>query len=132
MSGKTPLVASAEWRDDLKRLAFSAGQRGGRPGARRPWLTPKWRARYAPAPNNIERDWKPLEAHHLAHKTQNRDDLNIAIDADIWAINSIRKLHRWPISETLLGFLIHQNDRALAWPDPRHGGRRASHGGGET
>lgn len=98
------MVASAEWRDDLKRLAFSAGQRGGRPGARRPWLTPKWRARYAPVPNNIERDWKPLEAHHLAHKTQNRDDLNIAIDADIRAINSIRKLHRWPINETLLGF----------------------------
>ena len=46
-------------------------------------------AKYAPELNDIERDWKTLKAHHLAHKTfSNRDDLKIAIDADIEAINS--------------------------------------------
>ncbi len=57
-----------------------------------------------------------------------RDDLNIAIDADIRAINSTRN-YTVGQSANLCLDLIHQNDRALAWPDPRHGGRRASHGG---
>ena len=39
-------------------------------------------------------DWKTLKAHHLAHKTfRNRDELKIAIDTDIEAINSTRKSH---------------------------------------
>jgi transposase len=56
------------------------------------WLTPEWMAKYAPELNDIEREWKTLKAHHLAHKTfKNRDDLKVAIDADIEAINSTRK-----------------------------------------
>ena len=56
------------------------------------WLTPEWTAKYAPELNDIEREWKTLKAHHLAHKTfNNRDDLKVAIDADILAINSTRK-----------------------------------------
>ena len=59
---------------------------------RRHWLTPEWLAKYAPELNDIERDWKTLKAHHLAHKTfKNRDDLKTTIDADIQAINSTRK-----------------------------------------
>jgi hypothetical protein len=56
------------------------------------WLTPEWMVKYAPELNDIEREWKTLKAHHLAHKTfKNRDDLKVAIDADIEAINSTRK-----------------------------------------
>ena len=56
------------------------------------WLTPEWMAKYAPELNDIEREWKTLKAHHLAHKTfKNRDDLQVTIDADIEAINSTRK-----------------------------------------
>lgn len=56
------------------------------------WLTPEWTAKYAPELNDIEREWKTLKAHHLAHKTfKNRDDLKVAIDTDIQAINSTRK-----------------------------------------
>jgi transposase len=51
-------------------------------------------AKYAPELNDIERDWKTLKAHHLAHKTfRNRDDLKIAIEAEIEAINSTQKSH---------------------------------------
>ena len=59
---------------------------------RKHWLTPEWMAKYAPELNDIEREWKTLKAHHLAHKTfKNGDDLKVAIDADIQAINSTRK-----------------------------------------
>ena len=59
---------------------------------RKHWLTPEWIAKYAPELNDVEREWKTLKAHHLAHKTfKNRDDLKVAIDADIKAINSTRK-----------------------------------------
>ena len=48
--------------------------------------------KYAPELNDIEREWKTLKAHHLAHKTfENRDSLRAMIDADIQAINSSRK-----------------------------------------
>ena len=61
---------------------------------RKHWLTPEWMAKYVPELNDIERDWKTLKAHHLAHKTfRNRDELEIAIDTDIEAINSTRKPH---------------------------------------
>jgi hypothetical protein len=59
---------------------------------RKHWLTPEWTAKYAPELNDIEREWKTLKAHHLAHKTfKGADDLKIRIDADIQAINSTRK-----------------------------------------
>ncbi|MGI8570107.1 MAG: hypothetical protein ACR2KT_14155 [Methylocella sp.] len=56
------------------------------------WLTPEWMEKYAPGLNDIERDRKTLKARHLAHKTfKTKDDLKIAVDADIEAINSTRK-----------------------------------------
>ena len=56
------------------------------------WLTPEWMAKYAPELNDIEREWKTLKAHHLAHKTfKDRDDLKNTIDTHIQAINSARK-----------------------------------------
>ena len=65
-------------------------------------------AKYAPELNDIEREWKTLKAHHLAHKTfKNRDDLKVEIDTDKKAINSPRKsrplanqrISAWDVSE---------------------------------
>lgn len=59
---------------------------------RKHWLTPEWLPKYTPELNDIERDWKTLKAHHLAHKTfENRENLKAKIDADIQEINSARK-----------------------------------------
>lgn len=58
------------------------------------WLTPGWMAKYAPELNDIERDRKTLKARYLADKTfKTKDDLKIAVDADIEAIDSTRKSH---------------------------------------
>ena len=36
---------------------------------RRPWLTVEWLPKYAPELNDIERVWRDLKRHHLAHRT---------------------------------------------------------------
>src|ERR1019366_8832172 len=54
-----------------------SGQRGGphtskatraELAGREPWPAPGWLPKYAPELNGIERDWKTLKAHRLAHK----------------------------------------------------------------
>jgi len=58
------------------------------------WLRPEWLAKYAPELNDIERDWKTLKAHHLAHKTfKDADSLKTVIDEEIKAMNESRKSH---------------------------------------
>ena len=58
------------------------------------WLTPEWLAKYAPELNDIEREWKTLKAHHLAHRTfADADELKAAIDREIEAINAKRQIH---------------------------------------
>ncbi len=48
----------------------------------RPWITVEWLPRYAPELNDIERSWRDLKRHHLAHHTfKETDDLNSAIHA---------------------------------------------------
>ncbi len=37
--------------------------------AERPWITVEWLPRYAPELNDIERSWRDLKRHHLAHQT---------------------------------------------------------------
>ena len=37
--------------------------------AARPWLAVEWLPRYAPELNDIERLWRDLKRHHLAHRT---------------------------------------------------------------
>lgn len=62
--------------------------------AREHWLRPEWLAKYAPELNDIEREWKTLKGHHLAHKTfKNADNLKTAIDGEIQIMNSDRKPH---------------------------------------
>lgn len=48
--------------------------------AERPWLIPEWLPRYAPELNDIERSWRDLKRHHLAHRTfDDADDLQATI-----------------------------------------------------
>ena len=37
--------------------------------AQRPWLTIEWLPKYAPELNDIERSWRDLKRHLLAHRT---------------------------------------------------------------
>ena len=58
------------------------------------WLTPEWMAKYAPELNDIEREWKTLKAHHLAHRTfVDTADLQTAINQEIEAMNAKRQPH---------------------------------------
>jgi transposase len=37
--------------------------------AERPWITVEWLPRHSPDLNAIERSWRDLKRHHLAHRT---------------------------------------------------------------
>jgi DDE superfamily endonuclease len=70
---------------------------------RQHWLRPEWLAKYAPELNDIEREWKTLKGHHLAHKTfKTAGSLKTAIDEEIKAINANRKHRPWVNNESLL------------------------------
>jgi len=59
--------------------------------AERPWITVEWLPRYAPELNDIERSWRDLKRHHLAHHTfKNTTDLNSAIHAAVKKLNKER------------------------------------------
>jgi transposase len=52
---------------------------------RRPWLTVEWLPKYAPELNDIERVWRDLKRHHLAHRTftdadQLERDIQLTVD----------------------------------------------------
>jgi hypothetical protein len=57
----------------------------------RPWLTVEWLPRYAPELNAIERAWRDLKRHHLAHQTfTDDDDLERTIQRSVAAMNRER------------------------------------------
>ena len=59
--------------------------------AARPWLTIEWLPRYAPELNDIERSWRDLKRHHLAHQTfTSVDHLDTEIDSAVHAMNHER------------------------------------------
>ena len=59
--------------------------------ARAHWLTVEWLPKYAPELNDIERVWRDLKAHHLAHQTlPDADALNNAIHQAVDALNAER------------------------------------------
>jgi hypothetical protein len=66
MAGKSPLLANVEQRAELARLAASR-DRGEADRAH--WLTVERLPKYAPELNDIERVWRDLKAHRLAHST---------------------------------------------------------------
>ena len=62
--------------------------------ARAHWLTVEWLPKYAPELNNIERSWRDLKTHHLAHQTfADAQALNCAIQKAVHALNAERCRH---------------------------------------
>jgi len=61
--------------------------------AARPWITVEWLPAYAPELNDIERTWRDLKRHHLAHKTfKTAGDLECAIRAAVKTLNQERQM----------------------------------------
>ena len=62
--------------------------------ARKHWLTVEWLPKYAPELNDIERVWRDLKAHHLAHQTfTDAETLDAAIHQAVTALNFERNRH---------------------------------------
>ena len=60
--------------------------------AERPWLTVEWLPKYAPELNDIERSWRDLKRHYLAHQTfRDADALDAAIHQAVQALNHERQ-----------------------------------------
>jgi len=60
--------------------------------AERPWLAIEWLPRYAPELNDIERSWRDLKRHYLAHRTfRDADALDAAILDAVQALNQERR-----------------------------------------
>ncbi len=60
--------------------------------AKRPWLTVEWLPKYAPELNDIERSWRDLKRHFLAHRTfQSVEYLETAIQEAILQLNHERR-----------------------------------------
>lgn len=62
--------------------------------ARAHWLRVEWLPKYAPELNDLERVWRDLKRHHLAHKTfTGPDDLTNAIHEAVMKRNTERSHH---------------------------------------
>ena len=60
----------------------------------RPWLTVEWRPKYAPELNDIERSWRDLKRHFLAHQTfSSVDQLDAAVARAVDQLNIERARH---------------------------------------
>lgn len=60
--------------------------------AARSWLTAEWMPKYAPELNDIERSWRDLKQHFLAHRIfRDADHLEIAIHAAVHDLNTERQ-----------------------------------------
>jgi len=60
----------------------------------RPWLTVEWLPKYAPELNDIERSWRDLKRHFLAHKTfRSLEQLDLAVAAAVDQLNRERAAH---------------------------------------
>ena len=60
--------------------------------ATRPWLTVEWLPTYTPELNDIERSWRDLKRHYLAHRTfRDARDLDAAIHDAVRALNRERR-----------------------------------------
>ena len=60
--------------------------------AERPWITVEWLPRYAPELSDIERTWRDLKRHHLAHRTfKDATDLDTGIRDAVKRFNKERQ-----------------------------------------
>jgi transposase len=61
---------------------------------RRSWLTIEWLPKYAPELNDIERSWRDLKRHFLAHRTfRSLDELDAAVARAVDQLNRERARH---------------------------------------
>lgn len=61
---------------------------------KRPWLTIEWLPKYAPELNDIERSWRDLKRHFLAHQTfRSLEELDAAIVLAVARLNQERARH---------------------------------------
>ncbi len=61
---------------------------------KRTWLTVEWLPKYAPELNDIERSWRDLKRHFLAHQTfRSLDQLDSAVAAAVDQLNLEREKH---------------------------------------
>ena len=62
--------------------------------AERSWLTVEWLPKYAPELNDIERSWRDLKRHFLAHKTfRSIDQLDATVALAVDQLNLERSPH---------------------------------------
>jgi transposase len=62
--------------------------------AARPWLSIEWLPKYAPELNDIERSWRDLKSHFLAHQTfQSVAALDRAVLVALESLNQERAPH---------------------------------------
>ena len=62
----------------------------------RAWLTVEWLPKYAPELNDIERSWRDLKRHFLAHQTfQSLAQLDHAVERAVHELNRERAPHSW-------------------------------------
>jgi transposase len=62
--------------------------------AQRPWLTIEWLPKYAPELNDIERSWRDLKRHFLAHQTfSSIEQLDAAVVLAVDRLNQERGRH---------------------------------------
>jgi transposase InsO family protein len=60
--------------------------------AARPWLSVEWLPKYAPELNDIERSWRDLKRHYLAHRIfPDADHLDVAIHRAVAVLNTERR-----------------------------------------
>jgi transposase len=61
---------------------------------KRSWLTIEWLPKYAPELNDIERSWRDLKRHFLAHQTfRSVEDLDAAVALAVNRLNQERARH---------------------------------------
>jgi transposase len=62
--------------------------------AKRPWLTVQWLPKYAPELNDIERSWRDLKRHFLAHQTfRSVEHLDAAVALAVDQLDHERSRH---------------------------------------
>lgn len=63
---------------------------------KRSWLTVEWLPKYAPELNDIERSWRDLKRHFLAHQTfRSVDELDAAVALSVERLNQERHPDLW-------------------------------------
>jgi transposase len=61
---------------------------------KRSWLTLEWLPKYAPELNDIERSWRDLKCHFLAHQTfRSVEELDAAVALAVNRLNQERRSH---------------------------------------